>query len=199
MFNRVTTLTGAQDLDEAVRYLQETALPVTRSQTGYRGATASVDRNAGVLGVLTMWDSAANREASDSAVAKSRDEVSRLVSGTMTVELFEEVGLHVVKPPTVGASLRVVGYSTDPADVDGIVSYFNSDIAPRAKAMPGFRALRILVDRATGAGLVGSVWDDDSAMGQADGPLRRLREEIGRRGVTFGETSHRKIAMIDMP
>jgi len=199
MFNRVTTLTGARDLDEAVRYLQETALPVTRSQTGYRGATASVDREAGLLGVLTMWDTAASRDASDSAVAKHRDEVSRLFSGDMTIELFEEAGLELVKPPIVGASLRLVKYSTDPATVDDIVSYIHSDLVPRIKAMAGFRSLRNMVNRETGAGLVGTLWDDDSAMRQAGGQLQSLREEAGRRGVQFGDTSHRRIALIDMP
>jgi hypothetical protein len=199
MFNRVTTLTGASDLDEAVRYLQETALPVARSQTGYRGATASVDREAGLLGILTMWDSAANREASESAIAKNREEASRLFSGTMTVELFEEVNLELVKPPTVGASLRVVRYSTDPAITDETVAYLSSDIIPRIKAMAGFRSLRNMVNRETGAGLVGTVWDDNSAMQQADGQLRSMREEVGRHGVTFGDTSQRQIALIDMP
>ena len=199
MFNRVTTLTGASDIDEALQYLEKTALPVTRSQTGYRGATASVDREAGILGVLTMWDSAAAREASDSAVAKHRDEVSRLLSGTMTVELLEEIGLVVAKAPTVGASLRVVQYSTDPAIVDDIVSYISTDLTPRIKAIAGFRALRNMVNRETGAGLVGTVWDDDSAMRQADRQLRSLREEAGGRGVSFGETSQRKIALIDVP
>jgi len=199
MFNRVTTLTGASDIDEALQYLEKTALPVTRSQTGYRGATASVDRKAGILGVLTMWESPATREASDSAVAKHRDEVSRLFSGTLTVELFEEVGLVVAKAPTVGASLRVVQYSTDPAIVDEIASYVSTDLAPRIQAMAGFRALRNMVNRETGAGLVGTVWDDDSAMRQADGQLRSLREEVGRRGVSFGDTVQRQIALIDLP
>jgi len=199
MFNRVTTLTGASDIDEALQHLEKTALPMTRSQTGYRGATASVDREAGLLGILTMWDSAATREASESAVAKSRDEVSRRFSGTMTVELFEEVGLVVAKAPTAGASLRVVHYSTDPAIVDDIVSYISTDLAPRINAIAGFRALRNMVNRETGAGLVGTVWDDDSAMRQADGQLRSLREEAGRRGIGFGDTSQRQIALIDLP
>jgi hypothetical protein len=199
MFHRVTTLTEATDIDEALRYLEQTALPVTRAQRGYRGATASVDRKAGLLGILTMWDSAASRDASDSAVAKNREEASRLFSGTMTVELFEEVSLEIAKPPVVGSSLRVVRYSTDPASVDDIVSYFNSDLAPRIKAMAGFRTLRNMVNRETGAGIVGSTWDDDSAMQQADGQLRSLREEVGRRGVSFGDTSQRQIALIDLP
>jgi hypothetical protein len=200
MFNRVTTLTGGNDIDAALQYLEKTALPVSRSQTGYQGASASVDRAAGVLGVLTMWDNAANRDASDSAIAKSRDEASRLFfSGTMTVELFEDVTVDLVKPPIVGASLRIVSYGVDPANLDEIIAYFDSDLIPRIKALAGFRGLRNMVNRETGAGLVGTSWDDASAMQQADGQLRNLREDVGRRGVRFGETSQREIALVDTP
>ena len=199
MFHRATTLTGATDIDAAVQFLKEKALPVTRSQTGYRGAAASVDRQAGVLGILTMWDSAAHRDASESAVAKRRDEASQLFSGTMTIELFEEIGLVMAKPPAVGASLRVVSYRTDPAAVDDVAAYFTADVVPRIEAMAGFRGLRMMVNRDTGAGMVGTSWDDDPAMRQADGQLRSLREEVGRHGVTFGETSQRKIVLVDLP
>jgi hypothetical protein len=199
MFNRATTLTGVSDIDGALQYLEQTALPVVRAQAGYRGTSASVDREAGLLGILTMWVCGARRDASDSAVNKTREEASRLFSGAMTIELFEEVALEVAKPPTAGNSLRVVSYTMDPGMTDEILSYFNSEIVPQAKAMGGFRAVRMMVNRETGAGMVGTVWDDDSAMQQADGQLRSLREEIGRHGVTFGETSHRQIALIDRP
>ncbi|MCA1843150.1 MAG: hypothetical protein LC792_08150 [Actinobacteria bacterium] len=199
VFNRLTTLTGGNDIDAALQYLEKTALPVTRSQAGYQGAGASVDRAAGILSILTMWDSAASREASESAIAKNRDEASRLFSGNVTVELFEDVNVDMAKPPIVGASLRVVRYRTDPATLDDFVAFFDSDLVPRIKAMAGFRALRNMVNRETGAGIVGSSWDDDSAMQQADGQLRSLREDVGWRGVSFGETSQRQIALTDMP
>ncbi|MCA1844383.1 MAG: hypothetical protein LC792_14575 [Actinobacteria bacterium] len=199
MFNRLTTLTGASDIDEALRYLEQTALPVTRSQKGYQGLTASVDREAGLLAILTMWDSAASRDASDSAVAKNREEASRLFSGNMTVELFEDVSVDRAKPPTVGASLRVVRYTMDPAAVDDIVAYLDSDVVPRIKVMGGYRGLRNMVNREAGAGIFGTVWDDAPAVQRADGQLRSLREEAARRGVSFGDTSQRQIALVDMP
>lgn len=199
MFNRVTTLTGGNDIDAVLQYLEKKALPVSRSQTGYQGASASVDRKAGLLGILTMWDSAAHRDASESAIAKHRDEATRLFSGTMTVELFEDITVELAKPPAVGASLRVVSYRVDPAALDEISAYFDSDLVPRIKALAGFRGMRNMVNRETGAGLVGTSWDDAPAMQQADGQLRELREEVGRHGVTFGETSQRQIALVDMP
>ncbi|HZQ79514.1 MAG TPA: hypothetical protein VFE55_19455 [Acidimicrobiia bacterium] len=199
MFNRVTTLTGATDIDATLQYLRNTALPVTRSQAGYRGLSASVDREAGVLTILTMWDSPASRDASDSAAAKSREEASRLFSGDMTVELFEEVSLTVATPAEVGASLRVARYTLDPARLDDIVSYFDAELVPRIKAMAGFRALRNMVNRETGAGMVGTVWDDVAAMQQADGQMRGLRDDVGLRGVSFGETTQRRIEIIDLP
>lgn len=198
MYTRVLTFTGATDIDGGVAYLRNEALPTITAQHGYRGVVASADRQNGVLGILSLWDSESDRAASESALGKAREEAVRIVGGTLTVENFEQVIEKVVKPPTAGASLLVVRVQLDPATIDDNVEFFKSVVLPEISAAPGFCTLRNMIDRTTGTGLVGSVWDSNEARdtfleGQ---PARQARAE--GRGVTFDDTSKREILLSDM-
>ena len=64
MFTRLTTFTGANNIDNAVTHLRDEGLPILNLQQGYCGVTASAARSEGVLAILSVWDSEADREAS---------------------------------------------------------------------------------------------------------------------------------------
>ena len=198
MYARVTTLTGVQDIDAAVAYLEETPLPVVRSQRGYKGLSASADRSAGVLGVLTLWETAADRDASDSALAKVREDARRQLGSDLQTETFEERVVHLSRPPEVGSRLLVTRISMDPAKVDENIEFFKREIVPQISAAPGFRALRNMINPETGEGLVGSVWDDEQSLQAALAAAQDRRAEAATRGVTFGETSSREIVFTDL-
>jgi hypothetical protein len=65
MFSRIVTFTGAADVDAGVRYLQDTVVPMLHEQKGFRGVTASADQASGVLGVMSLWETEADRDASE--------------------------------------------------------------------------------------------------------------------------------------
>ena len=90
MFTRIVTFTEATDIDAGVRYLQDTVAPLLREQKGFRGVTASADRSAGVLGVLTLWETEADRDASWDALAARRRESQDIQVGDGHV-LVEQV------------------------------------------------------------------------------------------------------------
>ena len=52
----------------------------------------------GVLGILSLWETQSDRDSSESALAKSRQEGLDIIGGDLTVETFEqlvaEVGDH---------------------------------------------------------------------------------------------------------
>jgi heme-degrading monooxygenase HmoA len=199
MFTRIVTFTGATDIDAGVRYLQNTAAPLLRNQKGFRGVTASADRSGGVLGVLSLWDTEADREASDSALDKSRAEAQRIISGRVTVELFEEVGVETAEPPTVGCSLLVRPISMDPAMIEENLDFFRREVLPQIKANPGFRAMRQMINRQTGEGMVGTVWADRAAMDAAAEAAEARRPVAAQQRVTFGEQSKREIVFAELP
>src|SRR5258708_39650138 len=102
MFTRVVTFTGASDLDRGVEFVRDQVAPLLRQQHGFRGMSASVDRSHAVLGGLSLWETEADREASEGALAKTRVEGQGVVGGRVTVETFEEVGLGGAGPPAGG-------------------------------------------------------------------------------------------------
>lgn len=200
MYTRVLTYTGINDVDAAVNLLQDKALPVLRSQRGYEGMTASSDRSTGVMGILSVWETAADREASESALGKTREEARmELGGGELTIELFDQRAFEVRRRPEAGSALMVTRFKMDPARMEENLEWFHREVAPDIAAGPGFRALRLLIDPDTGKGMAGTAWDDRPALETAAEAAVARREAAGPRGITFGEISFREIVFTDQP
>jgi heme-degrading monooxygenase HmoA len=180
-------LTGVQDIDAAVTYLQETALPILESQRGYKGVSAGADRSAGLLGLLSLWETAADREASDSALAKAREDARNDLATGMTVELLDQVAGQVSKQPQVGDALALTRINIEPSRIAENVERFNQEILPQVSQMAGFRSARILINPSTGEGAVSSVWDNEQNRTAALEAAEAIRADAASRGVTFGD------------
>ena len=168
-----------------------------RQQKGFRGVTASADRSAGVIGVLTIWETEADRDASESALSKVRAEGAKIIGGEMTVETFEEMVLEIAGPPRVGASLLIRRVSMDPAKIDDNLEFFKETILPQIKASPGVLVVRHMINRSTGDGIVGTVWADAASMdAAAEAAQQRQAQAEGR--VSFGEQSKRELLFVEM-
>jgi len=193
MYTRLLTFTGATDVDAGVNYLREKVLPVLNAQHGYRGVSASADRGGGIMTILSLWDTEADRSASDSALGKAREEALQLVGGALEIENFEEVVQVIARPPVRGCQLNAVKVRMDPGSVDANIAWFKDELAPQISAQPGFCALRNMVDRQTGRALTGSVFEDRQAADAslANMPARRSAAEV--RGITFEAVSQREI------
>ena len=197
MFTRVVQFAGAKDIDGGVAFVRDTVLPVLRQQSGFRGVTASADRSGGVFGVLTLWETEANRDASESALLKVRDEGAKFIGGEMTVELYEEMVLKAVGPPREGASLLIRRVSMDPAKIDENLDFFKETVLPQIKASPGFVAVRNMINRSTGDGIVGTVWVDAASMdAAAEAAQQRQAQAAGR--VSFGDQSKREVLFVEL-
>lgn len=198
MFTRIVTFTGATDIDAGLRYLEDTVVPLLREQKGLRGVTASVDRSGAVMGVLTLWETEADRDASESPLGKARAEAQRVIGGEVTVEYFEELLVEMDRPPAVGDALLLRRTSMDPARIDGNLDYFRREVLPQIKSSPGFCALRNMINRQTGEGMVGTVWADGAAMDAAAEAAEARRPQAAGRGVTFREQSKRELVYVNL-
>ena len=198
MFTRVLTFRGAKNIDGGVGLVRDSATPVLREQKGYRGTSVSADRDGGVFGILSLWDTEANRDGSFDALAGLRQQALDVMGGELTVESFEELFQEIASPPTIGSPLMITRISMDPSKIDENLGFFKSEIVPRIKAAPGFRALRNMIDRKTGRGIVGSVWADQDAMKNAAAEAQARRDEGRARGVSFDGDSYREIVFADM-
>lgn len=198
MYTRMLTFRGASDIDGGVAYLRQEVLPILTAQRGYRGVTASGNRSTNVLGILSLWDTEEERAASDSALGKARDKAIKIVGGNLTVENFEQIVAEVVKPITVGCSLFVTRVSMDSTKVDENVAFFKSDVLPIIKSQPGFCGLRNMIDRSSGKGAVGSVWETKESLDAFVAMQPERRKIAESRGVRFDEQEDREVLFADL-
>jgi heme-degrading monooxygenase HmoA len=198
MYARIVQSSAATDIDGGVAFVRDTVAPIIRQQHGYRGLIVSADRNAKVFGVLSLWADKADLEASNSAMAKTRDEGQKIIGGELTVEGFEEILFESKQPPGPGVSLLVRRLSMDPAKVDDNIEFFRSTVLPQIQATPGFRGVRQLVNRETGSSVVGTLWDDAAAMEKAVVEAEARQAQAAGR-VTFGDQTRREILFVDQP
>ncbi|HEX6518649.1 MAG TPA: hypothetical protein VF070_01335 [Streptosporangiaceae bacterium] len=196
MYARIVTITGANDVDAGIRWLREQLPPRLRDQKGFRGLGINVDRANSVLGVLTLWDTEAERDASWDALADRRQESQDVIGGQLSMESYEELLRETGSTPIgPGSALMMLPVSMDPAKVDENLAFFKDNILPRIRASHGFQQVRLLMNRTTGHGLGGSVWADEAAMRAAQDP--ESRQESESRGVQFGEPSYREIVFTE--
>jgi heme-degrading monooxygenase HmoA len=199
MHCRVVTFSGGKNIDAGISFLRENLMPVIRDQKGYRGLNASADRSHGVLGVLTMWDTEAERDASWGALAQTRQEGLDTIGGDMSTDNFELLLQEIGDvPPAPGSALMLMPVSMDPARVDEHLAFFRSQVLPQIKTAPGFRTVRLLMNRGTGRGITGTAWSDAEAMAAAAAATEARRQEAAARGVLFGEASYREIVLGDI-
>jgi hypothetical protein len=200
MHIRLTTITDAKDLDAGIQFIRDTVAPVLHQQKGFAGLTASIDRKAGLLSALSQWQTEADRDASESAILKVRDEAVKVTGGHVTVELFDQPVFEIVGgPPREGASLLVTHVSMNPADVDRNQEYFQKEVLPQIRTSPGVLVIRNLINRETGQGMTGVVYADRGTM-EAGVKMAEERQRANPdMPVTIQSRSLREVALIDMP
>ena len=93
MFARVTTAQGSPDqLDQAVRYIQEQIIPAARQQRGFQGSYWLVDRQSGKVVAVALWESEEAMRASEGAMEQSRSQSAQDLGVTMqSVERYEVI------------------------------------------------------------------------------------------------------------
>jgi len=191
MHVRVNTATGASDIDGAIRFVEETVLPEVREHKGFAGLTVSGNRSTGDLSVLTIWETEADRDASEGLSEKVRTEAVEKFGGQMRVERYEQALFETGDvPPGPGAKLHIREVRMNPADVDENLAFFRESVVPDMKSTPGFLGVRQLIDRKTGEGRVGSVWADEASLtAQLEKSEQRRAAAATERRVEFGDDS----------
>ena len=101
MFARVTTLEGPpEQIDEALRHVQERVLPRIRQYDGYNGFIVLGDRQAGRVLGLTLW-------GSEQALRSTEEEANRLRRETSDAVGQAIVGVESYEVPLL--ELRLIG------------------------------------------------------------------------------------------
>jgi heme-degrading monooxygenase HmoA len=97
---RISDIQGVpSQLDAAIAFARDKAVPVLKAQPGFRAILISVNRETGRMIAASVWESAEARAASESAVRTERNEAAQLAGASgARVELFEGVYVNVKMP-----------------------------------------------------------------------------------------------------
>jgi heme-degrading monooxygenase HmoA len=195
MHVRMSTSEGATDIDAIVAHIRDRALPQLKGQKGFRGMTASADRAAALMSVLTLWDTEEDLKASDAQASDIREKAMEATGGRVQqVQVFEQLVWETgATPPAPGCRLLVTPIKLDPAKIDENIAFFRAMVLPEITTTPGFRAVRNMVNRKTGEGMVGTVWEDDASLEQSLAQFAERRPLGEARGVEFGEPFRREV------
>jgi heme-degrading monooxygenase HmoA len=99
-FVRVSDAFLAPDrIDAVVTFVREQALPVLKAQQGFRAALTVVNRTTGRMISTSVWDTAADREASESAIAPVRGQATAQAGAQPATVSQYEVLLADIKLP----------------------------------------------------------------------------------------------------
>jgi len=99
----VTSTRPLEQLDALQREIQGRILPMMTKQKGFRTAATAVNRTNGKVLGGSSWDTAADREASDAALAPIRQELMATGGSTALVENFDIVFADVLVAAHTGA------------------------------------------------------------------------------------------------
>jgi len=92
--------------------------------------------------------------------------------------------------------VRVNDVSVEPARVDDLIRFVESEVLPVSKQQPGTSGLAMGVDRESGRCSIVSFWDDLDAVHASEANVSGLRDEAMRRfGATFDVTVHEVVEM----
>jgi hypothetical protein len=198
MHARITTVTGASDIEAGLTFLRDQVVPQMQQQKGYLGLSAAGERAAGVITILSLWDRQADLEASEGAADKARDDVVGLMGGEVHVERYEQTVWETAVRPGPGAKLHIRHIKLDPSRMDDNLEYFRQTVVADLKVRPGFLAVRHLIDRETGEGRVGSLWKDQDSLAASLAQSEPRRARAKDRGVEFGEDRVLEVVFVAM-
>jgi heme-degrading monooxygenase HmoA len=197
MHARTSTITGATDIDGGVALVRDEVLPQLQQQKGFRGISVSADRSSGLVTVLSVWDSEADLDASESMADKARNDAVRVMGGQVHVERYEQPVLEMGESrPQPGAKLFIRPIKMDPARVDEHLEFFRQTVLPEIKSTPGFLGVRTLIDRRTGEGRVGSLWADEDARQGAIERAEQRRAAVEARGIELGDDMKLEVLLV---
>jgi heme-degrading monooxygenase HmoA len=195
---RLVFFRGANDIGSGVGYLADSVVPALCDQPGCQGVSVSTNDAERVVSVYSLWSSEADREAAAAALDDAWEKARGIIGGLMTVELYEQTSEAISKQPSPGCVINEVRARLDPGYIDGALSFFTAELLPQIAAIPGFCALRNMVDRETGRGVSHAIWEHRRAMEEAlFGLPSRLRAAQGR-GISIGEVMQREIRIAEV-
>ncbi len=176
MYVRISTWTGATNIDAIVDYLETKAAPAVVAMAGHRGLAVLKDEAAGTVVVAAYWATAEQLEASTGAVSKLRETVRDIAGGDVSVEVYEAAVTKRFAMPPAGAIARFLRVEGDPSRLDAAIAFWVDEALPATARSAGLASAQLLVDRATGKGISITAWNTQADLDAAAPGLAALAD-----------------------
>jgi heme-degrading monooxygenase HmoA len=188
MHARNLVFTGT-DVDRVAEFLDQEVAPVASQQKGFRQLAAAGDRASGTVSILSVWETLEDLQASDSAMAKFRQEGTERFGGQLeSLKLFEQIVMEVGKnPPQPGCVIRLQDTRLEVDRIDELIGFFRNEILPGIMSSPDVRAVRNMINRETGEGRISVVFSDQAALQTSEGARKERMAKARDRGIQFGD------------
>jgi heme-degrading monooxygenase HmoA len=144
---------------------------------GCIGLSMLADRESGRCIVTTAWRTEEAMQASEDGVQASREHAAEIFGGVPEVARWEIAVMHRMHETGEGARTRVLWGSTEPGQMDDMLSRFRMVMMPKMEELPGFAACTMMVDRAAGRTSLAVTYDSADAMSRASERAAQLRQE----------------------
>ncbi|UOY01849.1 antibiotic biosynthesis monooxygenase [Blastococcus sp. PRF04-17] len=197
MYARTTTVRGdPRNIDDAIAYLRDEAMPLVQDMPGCIGLSMMCDRDSGRCIATTAWETEEAMHDSEGGMHDMRRRYADVLGGQSEVQEWEIALLHRLHHAPDGACCRVLWSSGNPDDAERVLDAVRMNLLARMEDLPGFCSVSLLLDRDRGRGATAVVYESRQAMDAATAMAKPLREEFNRlTGWTFTEIAEFDLAL----
>ena len=179
MYARSTTIRARpESVDAGIELVRDEVLPPILRMEGCVGLSMLADRESGLCITTSAWRSLEARKDSEEQVAALRERMAQVFGGPPEVETWEIALLHRDHRSREGARVRATWVKTEPANIDRVVDFTRTITLPTLDEVDGFCSASLMIDRATGRGVVAVTYDSAAAEENSRETARGLREKF---------------------
>lgn len=201
MYTRQTTTEGPADAQVMIDQINTAVLPGPSAMKGFRGLAVYGAPDSSTRWTYSDWDTVDDLLASRHGARSLRQQATQAVGSTLHGVREWEIPVAGVadRPVTPGLPVNVNRHFYDPSLIHEIIGFFAWVAEPMYRSSPGFRAVRMLVDRTTGEVVVGSVWDDEESLEKGFERLAPVRDRAVEKGMKFTDRLRVQVLYVATP
>jgi len=168
-------------LDDCVAYIESEARQAVEFRPGSLGISVLADRTEGAALYGSVWVSWEAMSASEETEAPLRAELAKRAGTPVTVWDYQ-IPISVIFDYALllqgGQAVRLTRIQVKPSQVDDVIEVVGDEVVPSLSEAPGFRAVLLFDDPASGRMISETIWRDPRARAAAPSVAAIIRREF---------------------
>jgi len=168
-------------LDDCVAYIESEARQAVEFRPGSLGISVLADRTEGTALFGSVWVSWDAMSASEETEAPLRAELAKRAGTPVTVWDYQ-IPISVIFDYALllqgGQAVRLTRIQVKPSQVDDVIEVVGDEAVPSLSEAPGFRAVLLFADPASGRMISETIWRDPRALAAAPSVAAIIRREF---------------------